>query len=402
MGEECLLPVSSVSRVLNTPQEQLIDVFKSVGSFSTGKLENLEVTVFVNSLVHQIHLLSFQFDRSLTHPTFLFRPVPIDAYLCTHQKYSLCFARVLLLSVSPDHETALSAVRNLNNVDVGGRPLRIDLADSDPFLEGKTTVRGELLDGSDPRGHWRDRNRDKDRDRDRDRDRDHYDLQRDQKPQGPSAFLSSLPPGVPVPLGSTALDCISQTLGTMNPAQLVEVLAQMKAFVITHPEQARALLVAHPQYAYALFQALLLNKIVDQAVLQRMLQATVGSSAPSGPPQPPLPQLPTYQQPPTLHPTPPVLQPQLSVPPLVTGPSMYQQPPHMPQHAYYRPPPPPQPAPPAQAPPSSVPDLNIDPAQRQMLFQVLSLTQDQINGLPPTERDAIQALRNQFMGGITA
>lgn len=96
-----------------------------------------------------------------------------------------------------------------------------------------------------------------------------------------------------------------------------------------------------------------------------MLQATVGSSAPSGPPQPPPPQMPTYQQPPPLHPTPPVLPPQLSVPPPVTGPSMYQQPPHMPpQHAYYRPPPPPQPVPPPQAPPSSVPDLNIDPAQR--------------------------------------
>ena len=96
-----------------------------------------------------------------------------------------------------------------------------------------------------------------------------------------------------------------------------------------------------------------------------MLQATVGSSAHSGPPQPPPPQMPAYQQPPPLHSTPPVLPPQLSVPP--PGPSMYQQPPpqHMPpQHTYYRPPPPPQPAPPVQAPPGSVPDLNIDPAQR--------------------------------------
>jgi hypothetical protein len=38
--------------------------------------------------------------------------------------------------------------------------------------------------------------------------------------------------------------------------------------VITHPDQARTLLVAHPQLAYALFQALLLNKIVDPAILQ--------------------------------------------------------------------------------------------------------------------------------------
>lgn len=41
-----------------------------------------------------------------------------------------------------------------------------------------------------------------------------------------------------------------------------------QAFVITHPEQARALLIAHPQLGYALFQALLLNKIVDTAVLE--------------------------------------------------------------------------------------------------------------------------------------
>ncbi|KAH7882948.1 hinge domain of cleavage stimulation factor subunit 2-domain-containing protein [Phlebopus sp. FC_14] len=305
-------------------------------------------------------------------------------------------------SINPppqDHETAASAVRNLNNVDVGGRPLRIDLADSDPFLEGKTTVRGELLDGSDPRGHWRDR--DRHRERDRERDRDHYDHHRDHsRPQDPTAFLASLPPGLPVPPGSTALDVISQTLATMNPTQLVEVLAQMKAFVITHPEQARTLLVAHPQYAYALFQALLLNKIVDQAVLQRMLQATVGGAGPSATAQ--AHQQMSYQPPPALHQPQPVMPPPMSVPP-PPAPSMYQHqqaPPHMPpQHPYYRPPP--QPAQP-QATSGSGPDLNIDPTQRQMLMQVLSLTPEQINGLPPSERDAIQALRNQFMSSISS
>lgn len=129
-----------------------------------------------------------------------------------------------------DHETATSAVRNLNNVDVGGRPLRIDLADSDPFLEGKTTVRGELID--DPRGHWRDRQRDRDREREREKDgRDHRERDHHRDPpktQDPTAFLSALPAGVPISPGSTALDTISQTLATMNPTQLVEVLAQMK------------------------------------------------------------------------------------------------------------------------------------------------------------------------------
>ncbi|KAL4072223.1 hypothetical protein J3A83DRAFT_4358467 [Scleroderma citrinum] len=330
----------------NMGEEQLIEVFKSVG---------------------QVVGFRLVFDRETGKP----------------RGYGFCeFA---------DHETAASAVRNLNNVDVGGRPLRIDLADSDPFLEGKTTVRGELID--DPRGHWRDRHRDRDRDRDRERDRDR-DRDRDSrdylKPPDPAAFLSSLPLGVPIPHGMTALDTISQTLATMNPTQLVEVLAQMKAFVITHPEQARALLVAHPQVAYALFQALLLHKIVDQSVLQ----ATTASTGLTGPTQPA--QMP-YQQPPAMHSTQPVMPPPMTVPP-PTAPNLYQQAPtHIaPQHTYYRPPPPPTSQ--TQT-PTALPDLNIDPSQRQMLLQVLSLTQEQINGLPPTERDAIQALRNQFIGG---
>lgn len=164
-------------------------------------------TLFRNCVYQRACLIRF---------TVLFCVPPPRCSPCQTCIFALC---------SQDHETAASAVRNLNNADVGGRPLRIDLADSDPFLEGKTTVRGELLDGSDPRGRWRDHREQHDRDRDRDR----YDNPRDHpKPQEPNAFLSTLPPGVPISPGSTALDTISQTLATMSPAQLVEVLAQMK------------------------------------------------------------------------------------------------------------------------------------------------------------------------------
>ena len=98
----------------------------------------------------------------------------------------------------------------MNGTDVGGRPLRIDLADSDPFLEGKTTVRGELLDGgypgpSEPRSRGG-RNTSND----------------------PESFLVNLPPGKTIPPGTSALDSISQTLAGMPPSQLMEVLAQMK------------------------------------------------------------------------------------------------------------------------------------------------------------------------------
>ena len=112
--------------------------------------------------------------------------------------------------LQPDHETAQSAVRNLNNIEVGGRPLRIDLADSDPFLEGKTTVRGELMDGgypgpAEPRSAWRTGNR-----------------------AEAEVFMANLPPGKPPHVGMLVLDSISATLAGMPPSQLLEVLAQFK------------------------------------------------------------------------------------------------------------------------------------------------------------------------------
>lgn len=100
----------------------------------------------------------------------------------------------------------MSAVRNLNNTDVGGRPLRIDLADSDPFLEGKTTVRGEIIDSG----------------------------QGGVKTGGGLAgWLNglNLPHGVTGRPGEGVLDSISQTLATMNQSLLMEVLAQMKVRV---------------------------------------------------------------------------------------------------------------------------------------------------------------------------
>jgi len=289
-------------------------------------------------------------------------------------------------------------VRNLNGQELGGRPLRIDLADSDPFLEGKTTVRGELIDGGETRAQWRERERDRHTDRD--------DPRGSSRGPDPNAFLQNLPPGVPVPIGSTALDTISQMLATANPAQILEVLAQMKAFVITHPEQARALLVAHPQLGYALFQALLLNHIVDPAILKRMLQATSASVPAPSQAQPPVPP-PYTQAPPIQHPQ-PAFNPSMAVPPapvhsMPPPGSMYQHPPPgslMPPSQpgpspYYRPPPPPQPVP-QPAPQSAMP--SFDPAQRDMLMQVLSLTEAQINSLPPPEREQIQQLRKQFLG----
>lgn len=121
----------------------------------------------------------------------------------------------------PDHETAESAVRNLNGTDVGGRPLRIDMAESDPLLEGKTTNRGELIPGENDgssSGYPEPRRLG---DRSSDSSTESIDLS------------EGLPPGRPPPPGVSTLDAISQNLATMDPTQLTEVLAQMK--VPLHP-----------------------------------------------------------------------------------------------------------------------------------------------------------------------
>ena len=122
------------------------------------------------------------------------------SHSCAHGRYN------------SDHETAASAVRNLNNTDVGGHPLRIDLADSDPFLEGKTTVRGELMDpgtaGPTERGsQWRSENR---------------------GPEG-SEILTTIPAGKPLAPGERAQEAITHAIAQgMSEHQLIEVIAQMK------------------------------------------------------------------------------------------------------------------------------------------------------------------------------
>lgn len=122
--------------------------------------------------------------------------------------FALQLSRFRLHMQLEDHETALSAERTLNSTDVGGHSLRIYLANSDPFLKGKTTTRGELLDGIESR--WPDK------------------CDNLPKAQDQSAFLQSLPSGVSIPPGASAMDTINQVLVTTSPADLIEVLAQMK------------------------------------------------------------------------------------------------------------------------------------------------------------------------------
>lgn len=128
-----------------------------------------------------------------------------------------------------DADTAASALRNLQGVEVGGRGLRLDFADTDDAPPSKR-FRGP---GGGPAGPGM------------------------LPPQqaigggptppapaplaGPPAGGYAIPPppvgstgprplpqGVPVEAGKTAVDKITETIGTMPPGQLLDIMSQMK------------------------------------------------------------------------------------------------------------------------------------------------------------------------------
>ncbi|BEI81117.1 hypothetical protein CcaverHIS002_0202770 [Cutaneotrichosporon cavernicola] len=275
-----------------------------------------------------------------------------------------------------DEAAAQSAMRNLQEVPINGRPVRIELSNDErmtrrpgaPFA-GAAGVAGAGAGGAGGR-------------RDSPTPIDH----------------SLMPQGTEVGPGQKATDAISKTLAEVNPGQMQEVMAGMKALITTQPDEARRLLTAKPQLAYALFQAMLLMNIVDPSVLQRI--QPLPPSAPAAPQA----AYSGYQRE-GYYPPPPA--------PAAQQPPFRQQPP---QPAYGAPPPAQQsgygggygrsapPAPPAPAAPPALPPATqaalagLPEDQKAMLMQVLQLTPDQINALDAEQQASVRQLRAQFLG----
>ncbi|KAJ9093426.1 hypothetical protein QFC21_006457 [Naganishia friedmannii] len=354
---------------------------------------------------------------------------------------------VRLLSLA-DHETALSAVRNLQEVVVNGRNLRVELSPDEPYkprTAGPPTTGNQVGGGFQPSPQGMGMNG--------------PDMGFGNRPPGAAGFggggggaggftpppasnafpsrppappmgagqgqginLGMLPPGQDVPPGMKATDVISKTLASIPPGKLEEVLTGMKTLVQTSPDQARTVLNAHPQLAYALFQAMLLMNVVDPTVLSRIQPippahptAPTYRPAPTYAPQPPpsssIPHsVPGQGPPPSMPPFAPTVRPGSGPVPQPPQGQAYVGSPYQQQHQQQpqQQQQPPAHAPPpiniaAQAPPSGgnaqaiAAALNmVSPDQRQMLMQVFQLTQDQIQALPPDQRAGVVQLRSQF------
>ncbi|KAK4230565.1 hypothetical protein QBC38DRAFT_469079 [Podospora fimiseda] len=245
----------------------------------------------------------------------------------------------------PDYDSAASAVRNLNDHEIMGRKLRVDFSNE--------TGNDDDKDGTAPQSYAAPSN-------------GNAPIAAP-APTASSSLLPPLPKGTELNPGQSAFETINQTLQTLSPAQLLDILQSMKQLATNDPARAIELLDKAPQLSYAIFQALLIMGLVPPEAIHSVLEP--GSAIPPlGVPVGPPPSA-AYGGFPGATSTPPVA---------VGG--------YAPPHVA-----------PAPAPaPASAP--GAPPGQDELIEQLLSLPQDVIDNLPENEKAQVLALRAQFAG----
>ncbi|KAH8771512.1 hypothetical protein BGZ57DRAFT_896336 [Hyaloscypha finlandica] len=254
----------------------------------------------------------------------------------------------------PDSDSASSAVRNLNDYEIMNRKLRVDFSNDggeDDTVPSTGYQPPPIPSNGVPVP----------------------------PPMNSNSSIPPLPLGVDLPPGLTCPDAISRTLNTLPPAQLLDVLSQMKTLATTDAAKATELLHQAPQLSYAIFQALLLMGLVSTEALGSVVEAA------SQPPPIQTPQQQQYQAPvpgsypPGFPPPPQHMSGQLGMP-MGTPPQ---------SQGLYPPPPPQQRAPPPQQ-QQALPDADA------LMQQVMAMPQEVIDQLPPGDRAQIMALRASY------
>ncbi|KAK7753282.1 hypothetical protein SLS62_004801 [Diatrype stigma] len=258
----------------------------------------------------------------------------------------------------PDADSAASAVRNINDYEIMGRKLRVDYS-----TEGRVDGDDGGNGSSNNNGNNNNNNAGS------------YNAQSNgASAPAPAGALPPLPPGKELPPGVSAVDAISQTLNTLPPAQLLDILSQMKSLATTDPGRATELLQQAPQLSFAIFQALLLMGLVSPEAIHSVIDTT---AAP-----------PPVAQPPAGYPPAGVMPPAYPIVPTGTPPVA----------APYAPPPTTSAAPQsAYAPPPAA--AAVAPDQEALIQQVMSLPDEVINQLPEAERQQILTLRATLSQG---
>ena len=176
---------------------------------------------------------------------------------------------------------------------------------------------------------------------------------------------------------------MSEQILNLSEEQLWEIVSQTKALIEQDAAGARAMLVANPAIGLAVLKAQIRLGMVTVDSISSVLAAARPPPMHAAPPPMPFAPPPMPFAPPAMRPAPP---PAMRPPP---PPAMRPAPP---QALHAAPPPPTTTAAATAAPP---PD-----SQAAMIAQVMALTPQQIAVLPPEQRAQIEALRQQFGGGV--
>ncbi|KAI7893635.1 uncharacterized protein EV154DRAFT_501041 [Mucor mucedo] len=301
-------------------EEQLIEVFKEVGPVASFRL---------------------LFDRDTGRP----------------KGYGFCEFL--------DAETAASAVRNLNDYEIGGRQLRVDYAAMDdnqraPNHQGG----GGNNNNNNNNNNFNNNNRHGGGGGNMGGGGHHPPPQMVQPVQQipmqqqqiqHQQIQQQIPVGKPPVTNMSSVDEISKVLASMNSQDLFTLMSQMKQMSFERADFTRDFLTSNPQVAYALFQAMVMMNIVDPNIITRIMntQPVAPIVAPVIPVMQPMQPMQSIRQ--------PIRQPIINSPAPI---------------------------------PNPVEDETEQ--QKALLMKVLQLTDDQINALPPQTRDQIRQLKTQL------
>ncbi|CAI2348858.1 unnamed protein product [Caenorhabditis sp. 36 PRJEB53466] len=263
----------------------------------------------------------------------------------------------------PDVATSEMAIRNLNGYELSGRILRVDSAAGGINMEefNQESRTPAIVE---------------------------------ENPYGPECDASKAP------------ERIAQTIASLAPEKMFELMKQLQEALRNNPSEVNSVLVENPQLSYAVLQAAVVMRIVDPqtalGLLHRNKASTVAPFSNLGQPQAaPISQqqmpLPLPQNPPKntfAHPAGPAMLPPMGHP---QGPQFAQNygqpmaPPQQQQPPFVQKPP----AKPAQ------PEITKEEQQNaELLMQVMQLSEHDLQMLPAGDREKIIELRQQLKRNV--
>jgi len=269
-----------------------------------------------------------------------------------------------------DVETAMSAIRNLNNVEVNGRQLRVDFTENEKREMAAGTGAGAAT-GAAALGQ----------------------TPQQQQLQAQQTGAPGQQPRAP-----------GTNMKELSLNQIFELMLQLKAMLQQNPDQLRSLLLSNPPLAHAVVMGQIMLGIMPASVANASNAATSiaiqgGGARPLGS----MPGLSAMQQ---QQPPPPLLQQQQQQ--QQRPPGMAHMPPQPGTLGMNAPPrmgipPPPVPPPPGMlrmGPGGGPPGASAE--QAALLQQVMNLTPQQIDALPPDQRAQVLQMQATMKAQIAA